>query len=242
MDYKPRQFGNVIHHEGYVGCLDCGSRTYCAHGNTETCARQGGRIIHAVTHHCYCAVACDDPFQLFDFVLGQQFSMDLVDADLACDSFGGDAVVAGQHDYVRDPGGMKLPHDFTRLRTNSVGNRNKSANMSRVSDDYDGFAIRLQSFCLPYDFRRILAAFNHIAMGAEPEQLAVKDARQPLAPQHLHIRCGSWRNAPMFGVAANCARQRVRGVRLKGRRARYEFGFRVATEGNDLHNLGFAAR
>ena len=55
--------------------------------------------------------------------------MDLVDANLAGDGFGGDAVVTGQHDHVRDPGSMKLPHDFSCLRANSIGNRNKAANV-----------------------------------------------------------------------------------------------------------------
>src|ERR1019366_9634712 len=103
--------------------------------------------------------------------------MHLVDADLARDGLGGDAVVTGQHDPVRDPGGMQLPHDFACLWTNGVGNGNKAADVSRVSDDDDRLAVRLQSFRLPSDRRRILAAFNHIAMGAEPERLAIENTR-----------------------------------------------------------------
>lgn len=115
-------------------------------------------------------------------------------------------LVARQHHYMRETGGLKLANDARRLGLEGVRHFDQPANVPTVTDNDDGVAVCLQGFGLTDDIGLILPALNGIPMRTEPELLVVEYTGEAFAFQDLRIR----RSAPGATFSASALLQIAR--------------------------------
>ena len=101
--------------QGDAGAFD-GDVGAGAHGDADVGGGKRRRIVDAVAGHRHHPAFLAQPRHDLALAVGQDFRLDLVDAELAGDGLGGRAVVAGQHDDA-DAFGVKRGD---RLRASSA--------------------------------------------------------------------------------------------------------------------------
>ena len=78
-----------------------------AHGDADIGLRQRGGVVDAVAGHGHDSALRLQAAHDFRFLLGQDFGIDFVDAELGGNGFGGGAAIAGEHDDA-DAFGVQL--------------------------------------------------------------------------------------------------------------------------------------
>lgn len=120
MRHQPGQPAEIVGHQRDVGGLQRDVAARRAHGDAEIGPGQRGRVIDPVANHRHPAASGGQPGDPVALVLGQQFGLNLIDAELGADPLGRCPVVAGQHHDPADPGGMRRPERGAGLGTDRV--------------------------------------------------------------------------------------------------------------------------
>jgi hypothetical protein len=159
------------------------------------------------------------------------------DADLARDRLGGRPVVAGQHDQVLDPARAQVADHGRNLRPHGVGHRDQAADVPLVANHHDR-STGLFERRGPIDHLvGLLAAFDKVAVRAEPEGLAPEPADDAPPLEDLYVLRRGNLDPPSVAVLEDRLGERMRAAGLERRGALDQLLLGVAVEGDDSdHN------
>ena len=127
----------IAFYQGNTGTLDrhVGSG---AHGNTDICCGECRGIVDPISRHCH---SCAFRLQVSDnvnFFIWHHFCLEIINAQLARDRFGGATIVACAHDHSQAHR-MQLTNRGFGRRFDWIGNAEKAECISVYAQPNRGF-------------------------------------------------------------------------------------------------------
>ena len=131
----------VIVHDDHVRRLSDNVRAGLAHGKTDVCCGQGGRVVDAIPHHADGMTApLPQSLDGFQLLLRQQAGLYLTNAGLNGNGMSRSGVVARQHDGS-NAHGLQFAHSLLRGGLDRVGHSQQGQRSLLIGQNADAAAL-----------------------------------------------------------------------------------------------------
>ena len=210
---RRRHIGQVAFHEHDVGAVDSdiGAR---ADRNADIGARQGGSVVHAVSHHGNCSLFLQVANDLF-LTLRQHAGNDVIGADAFLDGVRRALVVAREHDGP-DTHARELGERCSASGLGLVSQRDKARERAIDREEEHRLALVGKAPRLFACKRRIDIAVFHEPRIAGETRATSDNSAKPAAGNLLEALDFLRHRAARLGVRHDCLRKRVLRALLEG--------------------------